>query len=135
MRSDSALHDVAATGASGGGEEAEEAFSGSLADVDLDALELATVLQALADPIRLRIVAALADDCEWTCGSLELPIAKSTKSHHLRVLGEAGIVSRRVEGKCRMIKLRRAEMEERFPGLLESVLAAAALPAETPSSV
>ncbi len=106
-------------------EPAEEAFIGSLADVAPDDLELATVLHALSDPIRLRIVSSLADDNEWTCGSFDLPIAKSTKSHHLRVLGEAGIVSRRVDGKCRMIKLRRAEMEQRFPGLLEAVLSAA----------
>jgi DNA-binding transcriptional ArsR family regulator len=107
-------------------EPAEEAFAGSLIDIAPDDLELSTVLQALSDPIRLRIVASLADDLEWTCGSFELPIAKSTKSHHLRVLGEAGIVSRRVDGKCRMIKLRRTEMDERFPGLLEAVLSAAA---------
>jgi DNA-binding transcriptional ArsR family regulator len=106
-------------------EAAEEAFAGSLLDVAPDDLLLPTVLHALSDPIRLRIVASLADDNEWTCGSFELPIAKSTKSHHLRVLGEAGIVSRRVDGKCRMIKLRRSEMEQRFPGLLEAVLNAA----------
>jgi DNA-binding transcriptional ArsR family regulator len=106
-------------------EPAEEAFTGSLTDVAPGDLELATVLHAFSDPIRLRIVASLADDNEWTCGSFDLPIAKSTKSHHLRVLGEAGIVSRRVDGKCRMIKLRRAEMELRFPGLLEAVLSAA----------
>lgn len=132
MRSPTALKESAATGA--GCEDAEEAFAGSLADVEPDALELTTVLQALADPIRLRIVAALADDREWTCGSLELPIAKSTKSHHLRVLGEAGIVSRRVEGKCRMIRLRRAAVEARFPGLLESVLAAASADGPVPAA-
>ncbi len=103
----------------------EEAFTGSLVDVAPADLELATVLQALSDPIRLKIVASLADDNEWTCGAFDLPIAKSTKSHHLRVLGEAGIVARRVDGKCRMIKLRRNEMEQRFPGLLEAVLNAA----------
>jgi DNA-binding transcriptional ArsR family regulator len=106
-------------------EPIEEAFAGSLLDVAAGDLELATVLHALSDPIRLKIVASLADDNEWTCGSFDLPIAKSTKSHHLRVLGEAGIVSRRVDGKCRMIKLRRGEMEQRFPGLLEAVLNAA----------
>jgi DNA-binding transcriptional ArsR family regulator len=107
-------------------EPGEEGFSGSLADVAAEEMELAAVLHALSDPIRLRIIASLADDCEWTCGSFELPIAKSTKSHHLRVLGEAGIVSRRVDGKCRMIKLRRTVMEQRFPGLLDAVLGAAA---------
>jgi DNA-binding transcriptional ArsR family regulator len=104
----------------------EEGFSGSLTDVAAEEMDLSAVLHALSDPIRLRIVASLADDAEWTCGSFDLPIAKSTKSHHLRVLGEAGIVARRVDGKCRMIKLRRTVMDERFPGLLDSVLGAAA---------
>ncbi|WP_249012199.1 helix-turn-helix transcriptional regulator [Conexibacter sp. DBS9H8] len=103
----------------------EEAFSGPLSDVAAADLELAAVLGALSDPLRLRIVATLAEGGEWTCGSLELPIAKSTKSHHLRVLGEAGIVSRRVDGKCRMLRLRREALDERFPGLLDAVLAAA----------
>jgi DNA-binding transcriptional ArsR family regulator len=103
----------------------EEPFVGPTC-VPAEQMELATVLHALSDPIRLKIVAALADDCEWTCGSLELPIAKSTKSHHLRVLAEAGIVARRVEGKCRMSKLRRDVMDARFPGLLDAVLGAAA---------
>jgi DNA-binding transcriptional ArsR family regulator len=94
--------------------------------VPAEQMELAAVLHALSDPIRLKIVAALADDCEWTCGSLELPIAKSTKSHHLRVLAEAGIVARRVDGKCRMSRLRRDVMDARFPGLLDAVLGAAA---------
>jgi hypothetical protein len=61
-------------------EAAEEAFAGSLLDVAPDDLLLPTVLHALSDPIRLRIVASLADDNEWTCGSFELPIAKSTPS-------------------------------------------------------
>jgi DNA-binding transcriptional ArsR family regulator len=108
------------------GDPGEGAFSGSLADIAPDEMELPSVLHALSDPIRLRIIASLADDCEWTCGSFDLPIAKSTKSHHLRVLGEAGIVSRRVDGKCRMIKLRRTVLESRFPGLLDAVLGAAA---------
>jgi DNA-binding transcriptional ArsR family regulator len=99
---------------------------GSLIDVAPEEMELSAILHALSDPIRLKIVASLADDCEWTCGSFDLPIAKSTKSHHLRVLGEAGIVARRVDGKCRMIKLRRTVMDERFPGLLGAVLTAAA---------
>ena len=85
-------------------------------------LDLATVLAALADPIRLQIVSALADGGEWSCGSIELPIAKSTKSHHLRVLAEAGIVARRSDGKTRLSRLRRDALEARFPGLLDAVL-------------
>jgi DNA-binding transcriptional ArsR family regulator len=89
-----------------------------------EALDLASVLHALSDPVRLRIVAQLADGSERTCGSLEVPVAKSTCSHHFRVLREAGVVSQRVEGKCRFNRLRADQLEERFPGLLDAVLRA-----------
>ena len=62
-----------------------------------EALDLATILHALSDPVRLRIVAQLSDGGERTCGSLEVPVAKSTCSHHFRVLREAGVVAQRVE--------------------------------------
>ena len=58
---------------------------------DLGGVELVTVLQALSDPVRLEIVRQLAR-CpgagELACGQLKLPVAKSTVSHHLRVLHE-----------------------------------------------
>jgi DNA-binding transcriptional ArsR family regulator len=87
-------------------------------------LELALVLQALSDPVRLKIVAQLADGLEYTCGSFDLPVTKSTCSHHFRVLRQAGVVEQRMEGKCRYNRLRSDELEERFPGLLSAVLAA-----------
>ena len=89
-----------------------------------DALDLATVLHALSDPVRLKIVSQLSDGNERTCGSLEVPVAKSTCSHHFRVLREAGVVSQRVEGKCRFNRLRSDQLEQRFPGLLDAVLRA-----------
>ena len=94
-------------------------------------LDLTAVLHALSDPIRLRIVAGLADGAEHACGSVQLPIVKSTKSHHLRVLRDAGIISSRVDGKRRMNSLRRADLERRFPGLLDAVLGAQAAAAVT----
>ncbi len=95
-----------------------------LVPVELDDLDLATILQALSDPIRLRIVVQLSDGNEHTCGSFNLPIAKSTCSHHFRVLREAGVVAQRIDGKCRFNRLRREQLEERFPGLLDAVLQA-----------
>lgn len=86
--------------------------------------ELATVLQALSDPIRLRIVAMLADGGEYPCGSFGLPVTKSTCSHHFRVLREAGVISQRVDGKNRLNRLDRASLSERFPGLIDAVLRA-----------
>jgi DNA-binding transcriptional ArsR family regulator len=87
-------------------------------------IELAAVLHALSDPMRLRIVVALATGEERTCKSFELPVVKSTCTHHFRVLREAGVIRQRQEGTARLSSLRREELEARFPGLLDAVLAA-----------
>jgi DNA-binding transcriptional ArsR family regulator len=87
-------------------------------------IELVTVLQALSDPIRLRIVAALATGEERTCNSFDLPVGKSTCTHHLRALREAGVIRQRHERTSRLNSLRRDDLEGRFPGLLDAVLRA-----------
>jgi DNA-binding transcriptional ArsR family regulator len=89
---------------------------------DTAELDLTTVLQALGDPVRLQIVRALAVEGEQSCGSIELGISKSTRSHHLKTLRDAGITNTRVEGTHRRISLRRDDLEARFPGLLDAVL-------------
>ncbi len=91
------------------------------------AIELGSVLDALSDPMRLRMVAELHARGEVICrtlGPAEMP--KSTRSHHLKVLREAGLTRTRVEGTERHVRLRYTCLENRFPGLLESVLKAAA---------
>jgi DNA-binding transcriptional ArsR family regulator len=93
---------------------------------DRDDLELPSVLHALSDPMRLRIVAGLAAGDERTCGSFALPVTKSTCSHHFRVLREAGVIRQEQEGTARLNTLRRDDLDARFPGLLDSVLRAAA---------
>jgi DNA-binding transcriptional ArsR family regulator len=92
----------------------------------VESLELTAVLHALADPMRLEIVRALASDggCEIRCGAFELPVTKSTRTHHFRVLRESGVIEQHPDGTALVNRLRRAELEERFPGLLESVLSA-----------
>ena len=84
---------------------------------------LADVLEALGDPVRLEIVSALRDG-ERACGSFPLPVSDSTRTHHLRTLREAGVTATRVSGTQRLVSLRRDDLEARFPGLLDSVLAA-----------
>jgi DNA-binding transcriptional ArsR family regulator len=87
-------------------------------------LELAPVLAALSDPIRLQIVRVLARDAApLACGTIDLPVTKSTRSHHFRVLREAGVIHTRIEGRQRMSELRRDDLDARFPGLLDAVLA------------
>ncbi|MQA72932.1 MAG: metalloregulator ArsR/SmtB family transcription factor [Solirubrobacterales bacterium] len=97
----------------------------------VEELELVSVLHALSDPTRLFIVRTLAAEGERTCGSFEAPggVSAATLSHHFRVLREAGVTRTRIDGKCRHTSLRREELEARFPGLLESVVAAAPAPA------
>jgi DNA-binding transcriptional ArsR family regulator len=94
---------------------------------DGEAIELAAVLHALSDPVRLQIVAELGDGVEHTCGSIKLPVTKSTCTHHFRVLREAGLIHQRQEGTSRLNSLRSGDLESRFPGLLDTVLRAAAL--------
>src|SRR5438270_12522895 len=86
-------------------------------------LALPNVLHALSDPIRLDILRKLTAG-ERVCGTFELPIAKSTLSHHFKLLREAGITHTRAEGVRRLVSLRRDDLDARFPGLLDAVLAA-----------
>ena len=88
-------------------------------------LELAAVLHALSDPVRLRIVAGLARSGAGTCGSFALPVTKSTCTHHFKVLREAGVIHQRAEGTTRVNTLRRDDLDARFPGLLGTILDAA----------
>jgi DNA-binding transcriptional ArsR family regulator len=93
-------------------------------------LELASVLHALSDPQRLRIVRLLAEDPEpRPCGTFGLNVSKSTATHHFRVLREAGIIEQQSEGTTKLNSLRRDDLDQRFPGLLDAVLSSAAVPA------
>jgi DNA-binding transcriptional ArsR family regulator len=92
-----------------------------------DELELVEVLHALSDPVRLELVQVLdRADGALACVDLPLPVSKSTASHHYKVLREAGVVRCREEGTRRYYTLRRDDLEARFPGLLGTVLRAAA---------
>jgi DNA-binding transcriptional ArsR family regulator len=94
----------------------------------LEQIELAAVLHALSDPMRLRIVASLSTGEARTCKSFDLPVTKSTCTHHFRVLREAGVIRQRLEGTTRLNTLRREELDTRFPGLLDAVLHGAGTP-------
>jgi DNA-binding transcriptional ArsR family regulator len=91
-----------------------------------DDIDLAAVLHALSDPVRLEIVAGLATGEERNCGSFDVSVTKSTCTHHFRVLREAGLIRQRQQGTMRLNSLRRDDLEARFPGLLGTILKAAA---------
>ncbi|HUY96563.1 MAG TPA: helix-turn-helix transcriptional regulator [Verrucomicrobiae bacterium] len=85
------------------------------------------LLQALGDPIRLAIVRTLGEaPGPRPCGSFDLPVTKSTLTHHFRVLREAGLIEQRCHGTRKLTRLRDVELEVAYPGLLASVIRAAA---------
>lgn len=86
-------------------------------------LILERVLHALSDPVRLDIVRRLASVQEASCGDLDGGRPKSTVSHHFRVLRDAGLIQTECAGTTHMNRLRRAELEARFPGLMAAILA------------
>ncbi|GAA3579241.1 helix-turn-helix domain-containing protein [Nonomuraea rosea] len=88
-------------------------------------IALTGVMAALSDPIRVGLIRVLADGREHGWGELRAPVAKSTLSHHLRVLRDAGLTRTRQEGTRCFVVLRREDLQARFPGLMDVVLAAA----------
>ncbi|QYR23969.1 ArsR family transcriptional regulator [Paenibacillus sp. sptzw28] len=87
-------------------------------------IDLPSVLYALSDPIRLHLVATIYKAGEKTCGEFEVPVVKSTLSHHARTLREAGITRARIQGTQRFLSIRTEDLEARFPGLLSTILRA-----------
>lgn len=85
-------------------------------------LHLTSVLYALSDPVRLYIVSEIRKSGESACGDIGAPVGKSTLSHHARTLREAGVIRSRAQGTQRMLTLRTDDLEERFPGLLGTIL-------------
>jgi DNA-binding transcriptional ArsR family regulator len=87
-----------------------------------DEIELSRVLHALSDPVRLQIVASIDAGGECPMGAIDVPVAKSTCTHHFKVLREAGVLAQRQVGTARLNTLRRDDLDARFPGLLDTVL-------------
>ena len=91
-------------------------------------IQLPRVLAALADPHRLAAVRFVARHSESWCMQViqeaELPMTKPTFSHHLRILREAGIITKRIQGTKGYMSVRKADLDRRFPGLIDAVLSA-----------
>jgi DNA-binding transcriptional ArsR family regulator len=93
---------------------------------------LASVLHALSDPARLEIVRSLDADLKergeglaCNCAAPE-GLPRATVSNHFTILRGAGLIEGRKEGTKLIHRLRRAEIDKRFPGLLDAVLHAEA---------
>jgi DNA-binding transcriptional ArsR family regulator len=91
-----------------------------------DELEVGPVLLALADENRRRVIAELSarPDEERLCASFDLPVGKSSRTHHWRVLREAGLVYQRDAGNRLYMRLRKEDLDRKFPGLIEAVVTA-----------
>ncbi len=97
---------------------------------DRSEIELTAVLAALSDSHRLEIVRRLDEDDEpRPCGTFGFDLSKSTMTHHFRTLREAGVIRQERQGTSKLTELRREDLDARFPGLLDAVLASGAVPA------
>lgn len=88
-------------------------------------LSLSHILHALGDPLRLDVVAQLAHTNETLrCSDVRtvVRVPKSTGSHLLKVLREAGLIRMVPQGRNIFLSLRRDDLDARFPGLLDAVL-------------
>lgn len=94
----------------------KELYHPTAEEITLDRL-----LAALSDPIRRDILARIAADGPQSCGQLDYNLAKSTMSHHFRVLRESGLIHTEVLSNRRRLWRRDSTIEGLFPGLLDSV--------------
>ncbi|WP_460633668.1 ArsR/SmtB family transcription factor [Leifsonia lichenia] len=92
----------------------------------IETVQLVDVLRAVADPIRLQIVRVLSDGEPHAKSATEwgFDVQKSTLSHHFKALREAGVTLTIVDGRTHAIQLRRAELDQRFPGLVDALVSA-----------
>ena len=99
----------------------------SLPHPSTDQIDLATVLSVLGDETRLSIVGYLArkEGFNVNCSQFLEFASKTNVSYHLAKLREAGVTRTEVRGTNRLVTLRRADLDQRFPGLLDSIIAAA----------
>ncbi|HEY3502851.1 MAG TPA: helix-turn-helix domain-containing protein [Actinocatenispora sp.] len=104
-------------------------MSRTLPEPSVDSLDLTVVLSALADPARRALMTAIYRNagpvnCSAVVGQADLDLSTPTISHHYRVLREAGLTRTVVQGRTRVVTVRRDDLDARFPGLLTAVLGA-----------
>lgn len=97
-----------------------------LPEPEVDELRLEKVMAALAEPLRIQIVQQLllgSDEFDHTCSWFGFDRPKSSLTHHFKALREAGLITQRQYGLERRSRVRLTELNVRFPGLIEMVLA------------
>jgi DNA-binding transcriptional ArsR family regulator len=91
---------------------------------NIQELCLTSIFHALADPNRRHVIRTLLneeDGTEMYCTSFGLSLSKAARSHHFKVLREAGLIRQVNRGNSRMAQLRRKDIEMKFPNLLNIV--------------
>src|ERR1700760_3566928 len=93
---------------------------------EVDSFDLATVMRALGDPVRIAMVRLIDSEDEVLCTEIyeRLGLPASTGSYHLRQLREAGVTRARAIGSKPLTSRRREDLESRFPGLVDLVIRA-----------
>src|SRR4051812_40905081 len=87
--------------------------------------ELIRALKALADPTRFRMIQEIAAAGELSCGQIaeHFDVSQPTISHHLKILTDADILTRRSEGKHHFTSVNHALLSrliELLPGRLSA---------------
>src|SRR6202050_4103165 len=90
------------------------------------------ILHALSDPVRVAIfVDIVGQECSQNCSTFltvsDKTIPKSTLSQHFKALREAGLIRGERRGVEMHNTSRCAEVEQRFPGLLQAIVNAHAI--------
>ncbi len=102
----------------------EERLPDPLPEPAVADLRLEAVLGTLSDPLRLYIVRELllrSEAFDHPCGWFGIDRPKSSLTHHFKALREAGVIRQRQYGLERRSHVRTADLEARFPGLLDLV--------------
>ncbi len=91
-----------------------------------EAVDTAELLKAIADPVRLQLLMHIAGAPGTTVCACHLPeplgISQPTLSHHLKRLGEAGLISRERRGRWAhytLIPERLEQVRATLAGLLD----------------
>lgn len=87
-----------------------------------DSLSLERIFHALGDSARLTMFRKLAAKDGLACGEVCEVMPRSTLSHHTRILREAGLIRSERQGKLIINRVRKDELERRFPGLMTLAL-------------
>lgn len=96
--------------------------SSPLVHPDAEDFDLFKIMGALTDQIRLGIVVTLAASPGPACNEIYRGVTPSVLTRHFRVLREAGVIRQHDVGTRRINTLRKEELDQRFPGLIDLVL-------------